>query len=173
MIGCNDVRYIGEHAVSNRGILSLQYPNNHGNITDWDQMTELWNHAFYPELGIEPKEHAVLISEPPFNAFVNREKILQIMFETFEVPCLLLAMTGILSMYASGKTTGIILDIGEGVTQAVPIYEGYLIKHAAQRWNLAGRDLTEYLARIMVERGYAFTTSAEMMIVKDIKEKLA
>ncbi|KAJ6545004.1 actin 1 [Mycena vulgaris] len=163
--------YVGDEAQAKRGILGLRYPIEQGLISNWYNMEKLWHHVFYNELHVAPNEHPVLLADAPLTPNADREQMTQIMFETFDVPSLSVQMQPVLALGASGRSTGIVLDSGEGVTHAVPIYEGYPLRHGIVRMDVGGRDLTEHLIRKLMDRGYPFTTSPEREIARDIKER--
>lgn len=162
--------FMGERAQELRGLLKLNYPTRHGVTTDWKDMQLLWQHV-YSELNVPHDQHPVLLTEPPLNPTRNRAQAAEIFFETFNVPALSVQTQSILSLYAFGRTTGVVLDSGDGVTSCTPVYEGFTIPHAVQRMDVAGRDVTEYLQLLLRKAGHVFHTSAEFETVKAIKEK--
>eukprot|EP01124_Arcella_intermedia_P029569 TRINITY_DN6290_c0_g4_i3.p1 TRINITY_DN6290_c0_g4~~TRINITY_DN6290_c0_g4_i3.p1 ORF type:complete len:290 (-),score=86.99 TRINITY_DN6290_c0_g4_i3:17-886(-) len=134
-------------------------------------MEQLWYHAFYGLLKVAPEEHPLLISEIPFTPKANKEKTEQLMFETFNVPAFYSALGGFLCVYSSGRGSALVLDIGEGACSAMNVVEGYSFPTATSRWDFGGWDLTRYLAQLLKSSGHAFQSSAEMEIVREIKEK--
>ncbi len=164
--------YIGDEALNLRGVLKLHYPIEHGQVDDWEAMEKIWSFTFFNDMRVNPSDHPVLLTEPPMNNLANREKMAELMFETFNVPGMYISMQAVLSLYSSGRTTGIVVDSGDGVTHVVPVFEGFSLSHAISRIDIGGRDITEHLRRLLRARGYALTSSAEKEIVRDIKERL-
>lgn len=115
-------------------------------------------------------QHPVLLTEPPLNPRENRDTAAQILFETFNVPALYTSIQAVLSLYASGKTTGLVLDSGDGVSHAVPVFQGFAIPNSIRRIDVAGRDVTEHMQQLLRKTGHVFHTSAEKETVKNIKE---
>lgn len=164
--------YIGEEALAKRGVLAIKYPVEHGIVTNWDDFQQILHHVFYNELRVTPEESNVIITEAPLNPKANREKLTQILFETFNVPAAYILNTAVASLHGYGKTTGLVVESGDGVTHVVPVVNGHAVSQAILRLDLGGRDLTDYLVVLLAEIGESFTTSAEREIVRDIKEKL-
>ncbi|MCJ1281188.1 actin [Xylographa opegraphella] len=164
--------YVGDEAQMKRGILTLRHPIEHGIVVNWDDMEKLWHHTFTYELRVNPEDHSVLLSECPLNPRADREKMTQIVFESFNAPAFYVAVQAVLSLYASGRSTGVVIDSGDGVTHVVPVYEGNPVSEGITRINMAGRNLTDYLMKILAERGYPFSNTADWEIVRDIKERL-
>ncbi|CAD7924610.1 unnamed protein product [Amoebophrya sp. A25] len=164
--------FVGESAEQLRGLLACSYPVRHGVVNDWLQMEQVWDHVFHNELKISPEEHPVLLTEAPLNPVKNREKAAEVLFESFNVPALFVSVQAVLSLYASGRTTGVVLDSGDGVSHVVPVYEGFALGHAIQRMDVAGRDVTENLMLQLRRHGHVFHTSAEREIVREMKEQV-
>ncbi|KAF3922409.1 Actin-2 [Arthrobotrys entomopaga] len=163
--------FIGSRAQDLRGLLKIRYPLEHGIVTDWDDMERIWQYVYSDELKTLSEEHPVLLTEAPLNPRANRDMAAQIFFETFNVPALFASVQAVLSLYASGRTTGIVLDSGDGVSHAVPVYEGFAIPSAVRRIDVAGRDVTEHLQTLLRKSGAVFHTSAEKEVVRSIKER--
>ncbi|KAJ7165866.1 actin 2 [Mycena filopes] len=162
--------YVGAEAQAKRSILSVKSPIEHGIVTDWDDMDKIWRYTFDDELCVAPEDHPVLLTEAPLTPEANREKMTQIMFETFDVPAFYVAIEAVLSLYASGRGSGIVLDSGDGVTHTVPIFEGFVVRDAIARLDVGGGDLPELLTKNLTERGYRSATARET--ARDIKERL-
>uniref|UniRef100_T1ISG9 Beta-centractin n=1 Tax=Strigamia maritima TaxID=126957 RepID=T1ISG9_STRMM len=164
--------FVGPIAEEHRGLLSIHYPMEHGIVTDWNDMERIWQYIYSKDqLQTFSEEHPVLITEAPLNPKRNREKTAEIFFETFNVPALFVSMQAVLSLYATGRTTGVVLDSGDGVTHAVPIYEGFAMPHSIMRVDIAGRDVTRYLRLLLRKEGVNFYTTAEFEIVRTLKER--
>ncbi|KAI3668993.1 hypothetical protein L6452_40211 [Arctium lappa] len=162
---------VGDEVQSKRHALSLKYPIEHGVVKNWDGMEKIWLHTFDDELHVDPSEHPVLLSEPPLNPPADRETMAQLMFETFNIPAMYIALQPELSMYAAGRLDGIALHSGDGVSYAVPYISGAYFFPTITRVDVAGGDITDYMMTSLTKRGYDMADQRE--IVRDIKEKFS
>jgi len=154
------------------GLHTLSRPIEHGAVKDWEDVEHLWRHAF-TQLGAADGGFPVLVTEPPLSATTHREQMVTLLFEEFNVASVHIALSGAMSLYATGSRTGLVVEVGDGVGQVVPIFEGFVLPHAVQRLDLGGRDLTEYFVRLLYkERGCAFQSGASRWAAKSMKEQL-
>lgn len=165
-------RLVGEAALHRREALLLRRPIERGLVVGWEDMEELWRHLFEWELGVRAGERPVLLTEPPLNPREARERTAAVMFETFQVPAFYLSDQAVLALYASACVTGLVVDSGAGATRAVPVFEGYSLPHAVGRLCVAGRDITEQLARLLRAGGRTFPCALRPGLAEDLKEKL-
>jgi actin-related protein len=175
MIGVETkAEYIGDEAQKMRGVLNLAYPIESGIVTNWDDMEKVWSYCFNNELRMDPSEHKVLLTEAPMNPKVNREKMTSLMFETFNVQGLYVAIQAVMSLYSNGRTTGCVVDSGDGVTHTVPVFEGYSVPHAVHKNLIAGRAITDHMTNLLQADGITTSggQSSWKQIVKKMKETL-
>ncbi|KAH9515318.1 Major actin [Bulinus truncatus] len=163
---------VGQKALDRVADLELQCPINRGLITNWDDIESVWSFLFKDVLKADTSKHPVMMSEPLNNPASNREKTAQIMFEKFQVPAFYIANQAVLSLYHAGRVTGTVVDVGGGVTSVVPIFEGFSIGEAAVKMDLAGSDVTEYLIKLLADKGTNLTSPANKLTANQIKEKL-
>ncbi|KAJ9557504.1 hypothetical protein OSB04_012118 [Centaurea solstitialis] len=160
---------VGDEAESKRHAISLGYPIEHGVVKNWEGMEKIWRRIFDDELHVDPTEHVVLFTEPPLNPKTEREKMAELLFETFEVPAIYIAPQPMLSLYARGRLNGTVLNSGDGVSYAVPCFLGAHIYDAITRIDVAGGDVTDSLMASLTGRGYDVSDRER---VREIKEKL-
>ncbi|XP_053518885.1 actin [Artibeus jamaicensis] len=152
--------FLGSEAQSRLGELNLLRPICRASITNWDHMEKIWHHTFYRVLCTAPEQHPLLLTEPPSVAPSVKEKVSEILFETFNVPALYLANQGVLSLYASGLTWGTTIESGEGMTHFVPITEGCPLHQSTMKMDVAGQDITLYLMQLLSAQGSSLIGTA-------------
>jgi len=170
--------YIGDEALAYAKTYDTFYPVRHGQIDNWTHMEYFWEHCIFKYLRCEPEDHFFLLTEPPLNAPENREYTAEIMFETFNVPGLYIAVQAVLALAASWTSrnvkertlTGTVIDSGDGVTHVIPVAEGYVIGSSIKHIPLAGRDITAFVQQLMRDRSEPIPPAESMEVAKRVKE---
>lgn len=164
--------YIGEQVSRQCPDFLIDRPIERGIFRNFSDMERFFQFVFDDEVRLNPRKQKVLLIERAKSPRYQREKETEIMFETYEVSSFFIEQSSLLDLYASGRNSGIVIEIGEGVTTVCPFYDGYSILRSVKRQNFGGIDLNEFLEDlIQCESGFAFNTSSDRLIVKDIKEK--
>ena len=162
----------GQEAAVRRGVLDVHHPIERGIVTDWAAMEMMWEHTFSQILRLEPSSQSVLLTECPLIPRSGREKTMEIMFEKFSTQALYIQQTAVSSLYASGRTTGLVLESGEGVTHAVPVYEGFALKDKVQKLDVSGLDVNQFLKELLKTEDVRLWELGKYGVFQDIKEKL-
>jgi actin len=169
--GSDSKLYIGHDAINKKGSLTFIRPVKRGLIEDWEHMIRIWQYCFNYELKVDPQEHPVLLTEHPTNTRKIREETMEIFFEKFKVPVFFMANQSVLSLYALGSTTGLVLDCGEDSTTAVAVFEGYSIKNSVVQSDIGGGMLSNHIRHVLQSKGIKLKGKAEREVIQDIKEK--
>jgi actin-related protein 2 len=163
---------VGDEASKVRSMLQITYPLDNGVIRNWEDMMHVWDYTFNEKLQITPKDCKIMLTEAPMNPVANRKVMAEIMFEKYGFKSVYVAIQAVLTLYAQGLLTGVVVDSGDGVTHIVPVYEGFAMPHLTKRLDVAGRNVTRYLIKLLLLRGYAFNRTADFETVRQIKEEL-
>ena len=161
---------IGSEAEKKFGILDISYPIQGGVIVNWDEMERIWTNTFYGELKISPEEHNLLLTESPFITRKDREKMLEMMFETFNCASTYLAAQSVLAAYSVGKSTGISIDCGHTSLNFAPIYEGFLHRHCVQHIPIGGKDINDLLVNLLMKNGQVIESKMQKQSIIKAKE---
>ena len=154
-----------------RQYLDMQLPVEYGVVKNWDDECLVLDYIIKNKLKIDPKEHPILITEAPLNPIENKKKMLEVFLERFGFQGLQIAPSALLVLYAQGLMTGVVVDSGDGTTHIMPIAENYILSHLISRMDISGRDITEYLAKLLRLRGYCFNKTSDFYVLREIKEK--
>jgi len=162
--------YVGDEVTKRRANLEVTYPVSNGIVRDWDDMELVWDHAF-ASVRCEPKECKIMLTDPPLNPKGNRQRMVSTMFETYGFKGAYVQVQAVLTLYAQGLLTGVVVDSGDGVTHVVPVVDGFSFPHLTKRLNVAGRHVTTRMIDLLMRRGYPLNRSADMETARLIKEE--
>ncbi|KAL6625545.1 actin-related protein 3 [Neocallimastix californiae] len=177
--GIEDLNFvIGDEAIANSKTYSLNYPIRHGQVDNWDLMEKFYQASIFQYLKCEPEDHLFLLTEPPLNQPENREYLAEIMFESFGVKGMYIAVQAMLALAASFNKkdkstwtlTGTVIDSGDGVTHVIPLAEGYVIGSSIKHIPIAGRDITYFVQQLLRERENSIPPEESLEVAKRIKE---
>ena len=169
--GLKNAQFVGKNAIIKRRTSRLFFPVEQGIISSFDGIERIFDNIFKEELKISPEEYNMILTEPCFNPKENREKIAHILFDKYSVPALYIANQAVLSLNSTGRSTGISIESGDGITQIAPIFDNFYLPHAAKKIDFTGKALTEFMFSLLNEGKVQFTEK-DKILIKSIKEEV-
>jgi len=181
-MGIEDLNFhIGDEALQRSKAYQIYYPVRRGEVDNWTHMEKLWQHCIFRYLRTDPEDHYFCLTEPPLNPPENREFTAEVMFETFNIPGLYIAVQAVLALAASWTSkqvtektlTGTVIDSGDGVTHVIPVAEGYVIGSSIKSMPLAGRTVTQFVQQLLRDRNEKVPAAQSLEVAKAIKERFS
>ncbi len=155
-----------------RGLYRLKKPIVRGEIKDKDDIKLILHEIFGKLKLVNNKEIPVFIAEPPFTSKKQKSMIAEILFDTYDTPNIFFGTQGVLSLYSFGRTDGVVLESGEGVTQVVPVFNGYKLDYSVEKMNFGGIDVSQNLKLFLKKNGISLFSSSENCILEEMKESI-
>uniref|UniRef100_H2ZA61 Actin-related protein 8 n=1 Tax=Ciona savignyi TaxID=51511 RepID=H2ZA61_CIOSA len=165
-------KFIGDVAIDRHATLNLHHPMRGGKITNWEAMRDVWDDVIDDD--VDMTQHPILVTEQASIDKKQRERMAEVLFESLRFPAICLRNQSLLSAYSSNQSVSIVVNCGHDVTEVVPIYYDDVLRHAVTRMEVGGRNVGEYLAKLInLERGASLSTTPQMELVQSIKERFA
>ncbi|OIW10042.1 hypothetical protein TanjilG_32782 [Lupinus angustifolius] len=175
--------YVGSQSLGyRRDHMEVLSPLKNGVVVDWNIVDNIWDHALRECLLVDPKERPMLLAEPCSNTQEQRERTAELMFEKYQVPALFLARNAVLTSFASGRATSLVIDCGGGSTTVAPVLDGYVLHKGVTTSPIGGDFLTECLMKSLEGKGIrainldfpqtteSYKVYSQRVIASDIKE---
>nr|QGN00918.1 Arp2D [Drosophila imaii] len=164
---------VGDEALSRRSLLEVTYTMENGVIRNWEDMCHVWDYTFGPKkLNVEPENSKIMLAESPLMPARDRERLLEVLFEQYGFEATYMAAQTVLTLYAQGLMTGVVIDAGDGMTHICSVYDEAALPHLTKRLQVSGRDITRHLIKLLLQRGYVFNGSSDFETVRLLKKKL-
>lgn len=162
---------MGDDVLEALNHMQVRHPIENGIVENFEDMEKLWEYTFFEKLDANPMKHPLILTEPPYNPKKNREKMVEMMFESFGVPSLNISIQGVLALLGHGRTSGVVLSSGEGVTSTIPIFDGFGLPHCINRSDSAGKELNSILGKLIAKGGLSLAKSDEKYQTQLMKEQ--
>ena len=160
-----------ENALEKSNILNIEHPIKKGSIKNWNDLNLFLDNLFKNELKIDCKNYGILITETSSTSKLEREKLVELLFDNYQFSQIYINNGAILSLYGACKFSGFVLDSGFDYSEIVPIRNGFPFKNCIKKINIGGNDINEYLKKLLIKNNNNNNISLNEIDINNIKEK--